>query len=183
MEMVSRRPWGTNLHVTSTDTFVWSLEPELVFEERDARDACIPRFGGVWHWYFVRRLTVEGVDHSAVMVRTSHDLKVWSDAKPVYVDYKQIVKHSRLESPAICRQGDTYWLFVRDRQRETPATPAPVVVYASSAPCHFVFDEEPLAIIMPEPSTTLPCAGTDGDYRDQRRHVDPQVHGPDRQGP
>jgi hypothetical protein len=142
-----RRPWGTNLHVTSTDTFVWTLEPELVFEERDARDACIPRFDGVWHWYYVQRYTAaDGVDHSAVMVRTSRDLKVWSDAKPAYVDYRHVVKHSRLESPAICRKGDTFWLLVRDRKRETPQTPAPTVVYASKDPCFFDSTRDPLAI-------------------------------------
>ncbi len=54
--------------------------------------------------------------------------------------------HLRARAVAVCRQGDTYWLFVRDRQREGVQTPAPTVVYASSDPCCFDSSAEPLAI-------------------------------------
>ena len=141
-----RRPWGTNLHVTSPDCFNWSLVPELAFEERDARDPCIPCFDGVWHWYYVQRCTVDGVDRSAVMLRTSTDLRTWTNGQPAYVDYKHVVKHSRLESPAIFRHGDTYWLFVRDRKLETEQTPAPTIVYASADPCQFDSGTDPITI-------------------------------------
>lgn len=42
-----RRPWGTNLHLASPDVFHWPAKPDVVFEERDARDACIQRFGNL----------------------------------------------------------------------------------------------------------------------------------------
>lgn len=141
-----RRPWGTNLRVSSPDPFHWPTVPELVFEERDARDPCIPRFDGVWYWYYVQRCTVDGVDRSAVMVRTSHDLRVWSDGEPAYVDYRHVVKHSRLESPTVFRSGDTYWLLVRDRKLETPETPAPAIAYASLNPRRFDSHVDPVTV-------------------------------------
>ena len=57
-----------------------------------------------------------------------------------------MVKHSRLESPTVWRDGGFYWLFVRDRKLETPDTPAPAIVYASDNPTHFDSTCEPTAI-------------------------------------
>jgi hypothetical protein len=132
-----RRPWGTNLHLVSPDVFHWPATPEVVFEERDARDACVQRFGGVWHWYYVQRRQVAGCERSCVMLRTSADLRTWSSGRPALVDESREVKHCKLESPFVIEHAGRYWLFVRDRHREDPSHPAPVAVFVSSEPDHF----------------------------------------------
>ena len=50
--MFFRRPPGTNLSVASTDAFQWTGDPVLVFEENDARDACIRQFANIYHWCY-----------------------------------------------------------------------------------------------------------------------------------
>lgn len=144
--MYFRRPWGTNLHLASPDAFRWPTLPEVVFEERDARDACIQRFGSLWHWYYVQKNPVEGIERSCVMLRTSPDLKGWSAACPVFVDLSAEVRHAKLESPFVIQHAGLYYLFVRERLREDAATPAPVTVWASNVPDAFAGSETPLAL-------------------------------------
>lgn len=141
-----RRPYGTNLYLASADVFAWPSIPEVVFEERDARDACILRFGRTWHWYYVQHHPGDGVERSCVMLRTGRDLHTWSAARPVFVDRRREVRHSRLESPVVVAHSGCYWLFVRDRLREDARHPAPVAVYRSSEPTSFPDEPGPLAV-------------------------------------
>jgi hypothetical protein len=141
-----RRPPGTNLHLASADLVTWPWTPDVVFEERDARDACIRCFRDVWHWYYVQHCPVDGVSRSCVMVRRSHDLTTWSDGCTVFVDGRHETRHSRLESPTVVAHGGLYWLFVRDRWREDAAHPAPVTVWTSEDPASFESDGEPVAV-------------------------------------
>ena len=99
--MFFRRPPGTNLRVTSRDALQWSADPIVVFEENDARDACIQDFGGIYHWYYCQWMEVEGKGRSCIMLRRSADLAQWGDAVAVHVDTSREVKHSRLESPFV----------------------------------------------------------------------------------
>lgn len=141
-----RRPPGTNLHLASKDVFRWPATPDVVFEERDARDACIRRFEKLWYWYYVQRNPVDGLERSCVMLRTSKDLRQWSDGRPAFVDLSREVKHSRLESPFVIQHEGVYYLFVRDRNREDAQHPAPVMVWTSDKPDQFASTGAPLTV-------------------------------------
>jgi hypothetical protein len=140
-----RRPWGTNLHLAGPDLFHWPATPDVAFEERDARDACIQRFGAEWHWYYVQRHPVAGVERSCVMLRTSPDLRTWSAARLAFADLSREVRHSRLESPFVIAHANRYYLFVRDRNREEAGFPAPATVWVSETPDAFAWSETPVA--------------------------------------
>ncbi|MCY2954449.1 MAG: hypothetical protein NTU53_21170 [Planctomycetota bacterium] len=141
-----RRPPGTNLHLASPDVFRWPAMPDVVFEQRDARDACIQRFEKLWHWYYVQQNRVDGVERSCVMLRTSPDLLAWTAARPAFVDFAHEVVHSKLESPFVIQHDGVFYLFVRDRNREDAANPAPVTVWASETPERFASTGAPLTI-------------------------------------
>ena len=134
------------MRLCTRDPYDWPTTPQVVFEERDARDACLQQFGGVWHWYYVQRFCVEGVERSCVMLRTGRDLAVWSAGAPVFVDRSRSVQHSRLESPFVMAWGGRYWLLVRDRNREGPGYPAPATLWVSTRPDHFEWAEAPVTV-------------------------------------
>ena len=150
--MFVRRPQGTNLLVTSSDAFHWSAEPIVVFEENDARDACIQEFDGVYHWYYCQWREVEGKGRSCIMLRVSSDLANWDAAVPVHVDTSREVTHSHLESPFVVRAANRYWLFVRDRSLDDQCV---TTVFRSDSPHCFpsggqAWDTELLGIHAPE---------------------------------
>ena len=113
--MFYRRPNGTNLCVRSADLFTWPGPGEIVFEESDARDACILDIGGVFFWYYVENVVVDGVGRSTIQLRTSRDLRTWSDAKMVHVDTGHECDHSRLESVFVVARPEGYYLFAMHR--------------------------------------------------------------------
>ena len=113
-----RRPPGTNLMLKSNDLFHWPKSPVIVFEENDARDACIREFGGVYHWYYCQWREIEGVPRSTICLRRSRDLEKWSEPTVVHFDTSREVSHCHLESPSIVNVCGTYWLFIRDRSRD-----------------------------------------------------------------
>lgn len=113
--MFFRRPPGTNLLVTSTDGFLWTVDPITIFEENDARDACIQEFNGTYHWYYCQWLEVDGKGRSCIMLRRCTDLTQWEDPVVVHVDTSREVTHSHLESPFVVHADGYYWLFVRNR--------------------------------------------------------------------
>lgn len=129
-----RRPPGTNLRVTSADGVHWTEEPVVVFEERDARDACIQDFGGVYHWYYCQWAVVEGRGRSCILLRRSTDLVHWSDAVPVHVDTSREVSHAHLESPFVVHASGAYWLFVRNRTMDEGCV---TTVFRSATPDRF----------------------------------------------
>jgi len=116
--MFFRRPPGTNLLLKSRDPFHWPTEPEVLFEENDARDACIQEFDGVYHWYYCQWREVDGKDRSCIMLRRSMNFKDWDDAAVVHVDTSREVRNSHLQSPFVIRAAHRYWLFIRNRSMD-----------------------------------------------------------------
>jgi len=137
--MFFRRPPGTNLLVTSQDAFDWTDPPVLVFEENDARDACIQEFDGVWHWYYCQWLEVEGTGRSCILLRRSADLREWNEAVVVHVDTSREVRHSHLESPFVVHAAGCYWLFVRNRALDAECV---TTVFRSDYPDRFASGEQ-----------------------------------------
>jgi hypothetical protein len=113
--MFLRRPQGTNLLLKSDDTYHWPRTPQVLFEENDARDACIQLWDGVYHWYYCQWRVIAGVGRSCIRLRRSADLEHWSEPVDVHIDTSEEVRHSRLESPFVIQQDGRYWLFVRNR--------------------------------------------------------------------
>jgi hypothetical protein len=113
-----RRPGGTMLVVRSPDPFHWPDEVELVFEERDARDVCIVKIGGAFLMYYCQAAVVDGAMRSCDLLRTSKDLRDWSEATVVYVDTSRESGHSSLESPFVVPRPEGFYLFVRNRLLE-----------------------------------------------------------------
>jgi len=132
--MFFRRPPGTNLVVTSHDTMQWPDVPAFVFEENDARDACIQEFDGTYHWYYCQWRSVEAAGRSCVMLRRSADLVRWDDPVVVHVDTSRDVTHSHLESPFVVRAAGAYWLFVRNRALDERCV---TTVFRSGSPDRF----------------------------------------------
>lgn len=132
--MFFRRPWGTNLVLVSKDLFSWPSEPRVVFEENDARDACIQNFGGVYHWYYCQWREIDGAGRSCIRVRRSSDLLSWDRPVDAHVDASRQVTHSQLESPFAVFAAGRYWLFVRDRSRDERCV---TTVFESGSPLSF----------------------------------------------
>jgi hypothetical protein len=111
-----RRPPGTILVARSADPFHWPDEVELVFEAGDARDVCIVPIGGRFHMYYCQSAAVEGHAQrlSCILLRTSADLRNWSEAVIVHYDNRP-ANHSRLESPFVLPRPEGFYLFARDR--------------------------------------------------------------------
>ena len=115
--MFYRRPWGTILVARSPDPLRWPDEVELVFEAGDARDVCIlPTIGGLFHMYYCQSAAVEGHTRrlSDILLRTSPDLRSWSDARIAHYDSRP-ADHSKLESPFVLSRSEGFYLFARDR--------------------------------------------------------------------
>ena len=111
-----RRPPGTILVARSRDPFHWPDEVELVFEAGDARDVCIVPIGDRFHMYYCQSAAVEGHAQrlSCILLRTSADLKNWSEAAIVHYDSRP-ANHSKLESPFVLSRPEGFYLFDRDR--------------------------------------------------------------------
>jgi hypothetical protein len=138
--------------VTSPDGFQWSHEPIVVFEENDARDACIQKFDGTYHWYYCQWAKVSGKARSCIMLRRSTDLARWSDPVLVHVDTSREATHSHLESPFVVLAEGRYWLFVRDRALDERCV---TTVFRSDSPDRFTsganaWDAELAGIHAPE---------------------------------
>ena len=116
--MFLRRPPGTNLLLKSNNPFHWPTEPDILFEENDARDACIQEFDGVYHWYYCQWYEVDGKGRSCIMLRRSQNLKDWDNASVVHVDTSREIRNSHLQSPFVIRATNHYWLFVRNRSMD-----------------------------------------------------------------
>jgi len=136
--MFFRRPPGTNLLVTSTDTFQWTADPVLVFEENDARDACIQKFNGIYHWHYCQWVEVNGRGRSCIMLRRSTNLEQWDDPMPVHIDTSREVEHSHIESPFVVYVAKHYWLFVRNRALDQECV---TTVFRSHSPDRFASGE------------------------------------------
>ena len=179
--MFLRRPPGTNLLVTSPDGFRWTSDPVVVFEQNDARDACIRDFAGIYHWYYCQWQELDGKGRSCIMLRRSRDLEHWDDPLPVHVDTSREVAHSHLESPFVVRAAGRYWLFVRNRALDEACI---TTVFCSDSPKSFAsgtraWDAELPGIHAPElvrdqgrwhiarvsgPPDHLPCAPKTGGW-------------------
>jgi hypothetical protein len=111
-----RRPPGTILVARSRDPFHWPDEVELVFEAGDARDVCIVPIESRFHMYYCQSAAVEGHAQplSCILLRTSADLRNWSEAAIVHYDNRP-ANHSKLESPFVLPRPEGYYLFARDR--------------------------------------------------------------------
>ena len=129
-----RRPLGTNLLLMSSDLFTWPREPEVMFEESDARDACIQEFGGNYYWYYCQWRLIEDTGRSCIRLRRSKDLRTWGEPIDVHVDTSREVRHSHLQSPFVVQAGGRYWLFVRDRSQDADCA---TTVFASDTPNSF----------------------------------------------
>lgn len=129
-----RRPPGTNLLLKSDDLFHWPLEPKVMFEENDARDACIQRFDGEYFWYYCQYRSIGGVGRSCIRLRRSQDLETWNKPVDVHVDQSRTVKHSHLESPFVIQAEGAYWLFVRNRSLDERCV---TTVFRSDRPDRF----------------------------------------------
>jgi hypothetical protein len=132
--MFFRRPQGTNLVLTSGNLFHWPSLPEVVFEENDARDACIQEFDGTYHWYYCQWQVVQGKGRSTIRLRRSTDLEHWSQEVDVHIDESRVVDHSHLESPFVIREAGKFWLFVRDRSLDDRCV---TTVFQSNQPDRF----------------------------------------------
>lgn len=132
--MFFRRPGGTNLLLKSTDCFHWPKVPTVVFEENDARDTCIQKFAGVFHWYYCQWRQINGKGRSCIRLRRSRDLENWSSSIDVHVDESREVGHSHLESPFVVCAANKYWLFVRDRSLDERCV---TTVFRSDSPVCF----------------------------------------------
>jgi hypothetical protein len=133
-----RRPPGTNLLLKSPDLFHWPHVPTVVFEENDARDACIQQFDQMYYWYYCQWQLVQGKGRSSIRLRRSADLEHWSQAVDVHVDTSRVVGHSHLESPFVIEEAEKYWLFVRDRSLDDRGV---TTVFTSNLPDHFASGE------------------------------------------
>jgi hypothetical protein len=132
--MFYRRPNGTNLHVRTRDPLRWPNRVELAFEQQDARDSCIIRVDGVFYHYSCQAMQIDGIWRSCVAVRTSHDLRQWSDAEPAHVDTSHVTEHSRMESPFVVKRPEGHYLFVRNRMFDYPSL---TTIYFSQTPGRF----------------------------------------------
>jgi hypothetical protein len=142
-QMFFRRPPGTNLRLVSPHLDQWPAVPEVVFEENDARDACIQYYHGRYHWYYCQWRSMDGLGRSTVRLRTSADLEHWSAPVDVLVDYRYSVTHAKLECPFVVQAAGAYWLFVRDRWKDQDCI---TVVYRSDRPdCFALQGEAPCA--------------------------------------
>jgi hypothetical protein len=110
-----RRPGGSIYCARSADPNVWPDLGELVFEEADARDVCIPRICGEFWMYYCQSVVVVGTPRSAILVRRSPDLRSWGTAEIVHVDATKPAGHSYLESPFVLEKPDGFYLFIRHR--------------------------------------------------------------------
>lgn len=132
--MFLRRPPGTTLLLRTDDPFRWPGPPAVLFEERDARDACVQLFGGVYHLYYCQWLDVEGKGRSCILLRRSRDLLHWDAPVAVHVDTSRESRHSHLESPFVIPAAGAYWLFVRDRSLDARCV---TTVFRSDTPDRF----------------------------------------------
>ncbi len=132
--MFYRRPNGTNLHVRTRDPLRWPNRVELAFEEQDARDSCIIWVDEVFYHYSCQAMEIDGIWRSCVAVRTSHDLRQWSDAEPAHIDTSHVTDHSRMESPFVVKRPEGYYLFVRNRMFDYPSL---TTIYFSQTPRRF----------------------------------------------
>ena len=132
--MFYRRPNGTNLHVRTRDPLRWPNRVDLAFEEQDARDSCVIRVDEMFYHYSCQAMEIDGLWRSCVAVRTSRDLRDWSDAEPAHIDTSHVTDHSRMESPFVAKRPEGYYLFVRNRMFDDPSL---TTVYFSQTPGRF----------------------------------------------
>lgn len=132
--MFLRRPSGTTLLLRTDDPFHWTEPPIVLFEERDARDACVQCFDGVFHLYYCQWFDVAEKGRGCVLLRRSRDLLHWDAPVPVHVDTSRETRHSHTESPFVIRAAGAYWLFVRDRSQDARCL---TTVFRSDTPDRF----------------------------------------------
>jgi hypothetical protein len=132
--MFLRRPPGTNLLLKSKDPFHWPTEPDVLFEENDARDACIQEFEGVYHWYYCQWREMESIGRSCIMLRRSRNLQDWGETSVVHVDTSQESRNSHLQSPFVVQAANHYWLFVRNRSMDNRCV---TTLFRADAPDRF----------------------------------------------
>ena len=179
LHMFYRRPGGTIMHVRGRDPFEWDGLGEEVFTERDARDPCIVQEGHRYLMYYCQSKVSDGVMRSCIVARTSADLASWSEAATVLVDTQREANHSLLESPAVLRRPEGWYLFISNRRMwrtgDDPKRPPPITVTTvsfSQDPLDFGRGESPwfhqiqnvhaAEIVEAEGRTWLVRVGTDG---------------------
>lgn len=98
---------------TSTDLHVWEHDPDgPLFEDGyDARDPMVLRDGDRWLMYCTRTSTPAG-GHHEVSVRTSHDLRHWSEPRVAYRSEESGTHGGPTESPFVVRTTSGWVLFV-----------------------------------------------------------------------
>ena len=137
--MFLRRPMGTNLLLKSNDPFQWPTEPRVLFEENDARDACIQEFDGIYHWYYCQWREVDGIGRSCILLRRSRNLEDWDNPVIVHVDTSREVGHSHLQSPFVVFTDGCYWMFIRNRSMDDRCV---TTVFRADSPDQFAFGTE-----------------------------------------
>ncbi len=136
--MFYRRPYGTMMVARSPSPSTWDGLGVPLFERRDARDACVRFFGGVYHLYYCASEIVEDVPRSCVLLRTSSDLVHWDAQRVVHVDLTRPANHSYVESPQVIEGPDGFYLFVTNvLLREAYGNLWTTAVYYSPAPDRF----------------------------------------------
>jgi len=97
----------------SPDLLAWQrVEENPVFTDGfQARDPFLLRVGELWHCYYTATFPEAG-GHHTVALRTSRDLRAWSESRDVYRDPRTGTDYGPTESPFVVRRGAYWYLFV-----------------------------------------------------------------------
>jgi hypothetical protein len=98
---------------TSRNLLTWRRHDAnpLFTDGFQARDPCVVRAGDRWHLYYTATFPREG-GHHTVAVRTSRDLRSWSEPRDVYRDPRVGTDFGPTESPFVLQRGAYWYLFV-----------------------------------------------------------------------
>jgi glycosyl hydrolase family 43 len=102
--------------------------------EANARDAMVIRINGRWHCYYTAHPNRKG----AVYVRTSDDMKSWSQSKMVSFGGEAGTEFYHAECPHVVEYKGWFYLFRTQRYLGTPETR----VYRSKNPMDFGIDDD-----------------------------------------
>lgn len=150
--------WGGIFMARSKDgkTFERMLDGNgkgMVFTEdrpdlpANTRDPMVARIGDLWHCYYTAHANRQGVAY----VRTSKDLKTWSDSKKVAFGGKAGTGPFTAECPFVVERSGYFYLFRTQKYQNPPETR----VYRSRDPMDFGLEDDKglvatLAVAAPE---------------------------------
>jgi hypothetical protein len=112
--------------------------------DANARDAMVIRIGGKWYCYYTAHPGRKG----AVYVRTSRDMKRWSESKMVAHGGSAGTEYWSAECPHVVERDGWFYLFRTQRYQNPPKTN----VYRSKDPTNFGIDDDSYLV------TSLPVA-------------------------